>query len=400
MNIAFIGHVDHGKSTLIGRLLYDTNSIPKEKIEEIKRTCKELGLEFEFAFVCDALEEERKNRMTIESAYTFFKSGKREYQIIDAPGHKEFLKNMITGVSQADLAILIVDVKEGVKQQTKRHAYLLKLLGIQNVIVVINKMDLVNFKKEHFEKVKKEILEYLEKIDIKPISVIPISAYYGDNVVKKSERMNWYKGKTLLEELNSFELKQEFSDLRLIIQDFYQKNSEKIYFAILISGSLEKNETVYSYPKGEKIKIIKIFDGENEVEKINAKKSIGIVVDKEIERGNVLVKQTKPLIKNEIVCPIFCIIDKIEEGKEYVLKCFTQETKCKIEKIIEKIDVETLEKTKDNKIDESEIGIVKIKFENPIVLEPFYKVKELGRFVILKNGKIVAGGIFDSNIRV
>ena len=391
-NIAFVGHIDHGKSTLIGRLLYDTNSLPEGKLEEIKRTCEELGKKLEFAYICDALEEERKNQMTIETAQTFFKS-KREYAIIDAPGHKEFIKNMATGVSQADAAVLIVDVKEGVKEQTKRHAYLLKLLGISDVVVVVNKMDLVNYKKENFEKVKEEILAYLEKIGISPSYIIPISAYEGDNVVKKSEKMSWYKGLTFIEVLDSLEKKRGIFDLRLPIQDVYLENGKTIYVGNVLSGEIKKGEIVKCYPNKEEIKIEKILDGENEVECVSAPKAVGLITDKKLERGFILAKNSEPIITKEISPLVFCLVESIEKGMEYFLRCSTQEIKCKIEEVLEKIDVETLERKKAKELKETEIGRLRIRLEKPIVVEKFNKLKELGRFVILKEGKIIGGGI-------
>jgi len=391
-NIAFVGHIDHGKSTLIGRLLYDTNSLPEGKLEEIKRTCEELGRKLEFAYICDALEEERKNQMTIETAQTFFRS-KREYAIIDAPGHKEFIKNMVTGVSQADAAVLIIDVKEGVKEQTKRHAYLLKLLGISDVIVVVNKMDLVAYKEENFEKVKKEILAYLEKIGISPSYIIPISAYEGDNVVKRSERMSWYKGLTFIEALDSLKERKRFFDLRLPIQDVYLEDGERIYVGNVLSGEIKRGEIVKCYPSKEEVKIEKILDGEKEVEKAGAPKAIGLIANKKLERGFVLAKNSEPIITKEISPLVFCLIESIEEGKEYILRCSTQEVKCKVEKILEKIDVETLERKEAKELKETEIGKLKICLEKPVVIEKFNKLKELGRFVILKKGKIIGGGI-------
>lgn len=392
-NVAFVGHVDHGKSTLIGRLLYDTNSLPEGKLEEIERVCKELGSKLEFAYICDALEEERKNQMTIETSQTFFKSKKREYAIIDAPGHKEFLKNMVTGVSQADAAILIVDVKEGIMEQTKRHAYLLKLLGISNIIVVVNKMDLVDYKKEYFEKVKQGILNYLEEIGIFPRNLIPISAYEGDNVVKKSKRMNWYRGLTFIEALDSLEKKEELFDLRLPIQDVYLENGKPIYVGNILSGEIRKGEIVKCYPGGEEIKIKKILDGEREIELAKAPKAVGLLASKELRRGFVLTKNSEPIVTKEISALVFCLIENIEEKRKYTLRCSTQEVECKIEKILEKIDVETLEKERARRLKEAEIGKLEISLKKPIVVERFKNLKELGRFVLLKNGKIIGGGI-------
>ncbi len=392
LNIAIIGHVDHGKSTLIGRLLYDTNSLPKEKLEEIKRTCEELGVEMEFAYVIDALEEERKNRMTIETSQVFFRSKKRDYAIIDAPGHKEFIKNMVTGVSQADAAILIVDVKEGVKEQTKRHAYLAKLLGIGEVIVAINKMDLVNYDRNAFERVREEVLDYLRKIGLKAKFVIPISAYYGDNVAKKSEKMDWYKGLTLLEALDRLEKRSKGFDFRFIVQDEFRLDGETIYLGNVIAGKVKRGEIVKRFPEGDEVLIKKIFYGEKGVEKAKEPLAVGIIADKKLRRGNVLAKG-EAKVRKKIEALVFCLLNEIKEGNEYLLKCMTQESLCKIEKVFEKIDVENLERKEGKRIREIEIGRVLISLDKPLAFENFKDLPEMGRFVLIEKGKIIAGGI-------
>jgi len=190
LSFVIVGHVDHGKSTLIGRLLYDTDSLPPDKIEEIKKASAEAGRDTEFAFLLDHLEEERKQGITIDTTQVFFKTDKRRYVIIDAPGHVEFVKNMITGASQAEAAVLIIDVAEGVKEQTRRHSYMLSLLGLSQVIVVLNKMDLVDFSQERFGDVRKDAGGWLKSIDIEPIYYIPISAIKGDNITGKSKNMD------------------------------------------------------------------------------------------------------------------------------------------------------------------------------------------------------------------
>src|SRR3989344_6036232 len=207
MKIVLVGHVDHGKSTLIGRLLYDTESLPEGKIEEIKAVCESLGKKFEVGYILDSLEEERDQNVTIDTTQIFFKTNKRNYTIIDAPGHVEFIKNMITGASQAEAATLIVDAEEGVQEPTRRHAYILNMLGLKQIIVVINKMDLIKYEEKEFNNVKDKLTEFLSNINVKPSIIIPISAKEGDNITKKSENMQWYKEKTVLESLDTFKNK-------------------------------------------------------------------------------------------------------------------------------------------------------------------------------------------------
>jgi len=394
MNIAFIGHIDHGKSTLIGRLLYDTGSLPEGKLEEIKRTCEALGKKLEFAYIVDALEEERKQEMTIDTTQTFFKTSKRSYCIIDAPGHKEFLKNMITGASQADAAILIVDASEGVREQTKRHAYILKLLGIENALVAINKMDLVGYEKHAFDRVKKDVLDYLKKLGITPKSVIPVSAKLGDNVVIKSNKMEWYKGLTLIEALDSLKRKKSDYYFRFPVQDVYEINGERLAVGNIISGEVEVGERVVIYPERREAKVEKIIVFGKKLRKAKKPSSIGLVLEGcDIGRGDVVCKGRPPVILKEFETNVFCI-RKLEVGGTYVFACMTQEVDGKILEIKERIDTNTLERKRGIKVlGECEIGRITVRLKQPMVFEKFSDVAELGRFVIKENGEIIAGGI-------
>ncbi|MCK4821573.1 GTP-binding protein [bacterium] len=238
LRIVIIGHVDHGKSTLIGRLLLDTNSLPKEKMVEIKKVSRDLGKEAELAFLTDQLKEERERSMTIDTTQIFFRTRKKNYCIIDTPGHVQFLKNMLTGASLAQAAVLIVDVKEGVMEQTRRHSYLIQMLGLDKAIVVFNKMDLINYQGRRFPKIKTELLELLESLNIEPIFLIPISAKEGLNISRKSSKMRWYKGPSLLSALDSLRLNTKTMQrpLRFPIQDIYEINGEKIIVGRVASG--------------------------------------------------------------------------------------------------------------------------------------------------------------------
>ena len=192
MNIVIVGHVDHGKSTLMGRLLADTGSLPEGKLEQVRETCRRNAKPFEYAFLLDALKDEQAQGITIDTARCFFKTEKRDYIILDAPGHIEFLKNMITGASRAEAALLMIDAREGVQENSRRHAYMLSLLGIRQIAVVINKMDLVDYREEVFEQVKEEYLSFLGQIGITPSAVLPASSFMGENIVEKSGKMPWY----------------------------------------------------------------------------------------------------------------------------------------------------------------------------------------------------------------
>lgn len=387
ISLVFVGHIDHGKSTLIGRLLYDTNSLPEDKIKEIKETCKALGKEMEFAYITDALEEERKNNITIDTTQIFFKS-KRDYMIVDTPGHKEFLKNMVTGASYADLGVLIVDAEEGIGEQTKRHAYILKILGIEKIIVVVNKMDKVNYSKKRFLEIKEILERYLNSVGL-IATYVPVSAYYGDNVVKRNSNMSWYKGNTFLELLDKIEIKRKKFDFRFAIQDIYKG----IYLGNIISGEIKEGEEVKIYPSNKTAKIKEIIYGNKKLKGAKAPLCVGLVFDKEInaKRGEIICK-SKPKIKREIDAMVMCLVEEIKEGEKYKFLCATQEVEGVIKKVIEKINVETLEREYDDKLKENEIGKVKIYFEKSIVMEDFNLLPELGRFAIAKQGKLIAGG--------
>lgn len=191
MNIVIVGHVDHGKSTVIGRLLADTDSLPEGKLESVKEYCRKNSRPFEYAFLLDALKDEQAQGITIDTARCFFKTNKRDYIIIDAPGHIEFLKNMVTGASRAEAALLVIDAKEGIRENSKRHGHIAAMLGIKQVVVLVNKMDLIDFDREVFNSICAEFAEFLNKINIKPLNFIPISAFNGDNVAGKSENTQW-----------------------------------------------------------------------------------------------------------------------------------------------------------------------------------------------------------------
>ncbi len=398
MKIVIVGHVDHGKSTLIGRLFYDTDSIPREKIEEVKKACKDLGKEMEFAYLMDHLQEEREQGITIDTAQTFFKTAKRNYVIIDAPGHKEFIKNMITGASQADTAILIVDAKEGVQEQTKRHAFILGLLGLKQVIVVLNKMDLVEFKEERFNEVKKEIIEFLSTLSIKPVHIVPVSARLGDNIAFKSTKMKWYSGLTVLKALDSLKLEtQSIKPLRFPVQGVLKVGDKRILMGRVESGSISEGQEIEFLPSGKKAKVKSIEEFLKEKHSAIAGESTGITIDQPlfIERGEVAFAGRKPFVKNEFNASIFWMAKQpFKLGEKLVFRCATQETECEIKAIKSRIDSSTLKTIEENstELNENEVGKVIIKTKKPVVLENFNEIEELGRFVLVRGENVSAGG--------
>ncbi|HRK72236.1 MAG TPA: GTP-binding protein, partial [Micropepsaceae bacterium] len=241
LRIVIVGHVDHGKSTLVGRIFYDTGSLPEGKFESIKAMSERRGMPFEWAFLMDAMQAERDQGITIDTSQIWFKSERRDYVIIDAPGHKEFLKNMITGASQADAAVLVIDAEEGVKEQSRRHGYLLHLLGVRQVAVVVNKMDLVGWSEKRFREVEAEYRAYLKGIGVEPAHVIPVSAREGANVAARAAEMPWYKGPSIVEALDGFNPVAPSKDLplRFAVQDVYKFDERRIIAGRIESGTLK-----------------------------------------------------------------------------------------------------------------------------------------------------------------
>ncbi len=396
-----VGHIDHGKSTLIGRLFYDTDSLPEEKIEEVRDICESLGKEMEFAYVMDHLEEERTQGITIDTTQTFFHTEKRDYVIIDAPGHREFTKNMITGASQAEAAILIVDADEGVQEQTRRHAYILGLLGLEQVIVVMNKMDLVDYGEERFNNVSEDIKEFLAQIDTYPTYIIPISAKEGDNIASRSERTPWYDGPIILHALDSFKSMddRESNPLRFPIQDIYKIDNKRIIAGRVETGIISEGDEIFVLPSGESTTVASVEDflGEEKTRAV-AGESTGITIKDQlfVDRGNVIsFKDSKPVMTNEIKGNVFWM-DKepLRKGETVSFKCSTQEAKCLVKAIERRMDSSTLEIIEDDAdvLENREVGEVVLNFTNPIIVDNFNDTPDLGRFIIEKRLDTAGGG--------
>ena len=412
LRFVIVGHVDHGKSTLIGRLLFDTDSLPLDRLEEARQAAKGLGREFEFAFLLDHLQEEREEAMTIDTTQTFFRTQAREYVIIDAPGHVEFLKNMITGASQAEAAILIIDVTRGVQEQTRRHAAILKLLGLEQVIVVLNKMDLVGYREEAFSRVKEEVAGLLDSLGLglapRPRASIPISAKEGDNVAKRSEKISWYRGPTVLEALDSLKgrLPPEDKPLILPIQDVYELEGKRIIVGRVEAGAIREGEEIRVLPEGWTTTVGSIEKFLEEAHEARAGESIGLTIRDSLPlaRGQVICRPgEEPPLASGFEAHIFWLGEEgARRGEELTLRCATQEVSARIAKIRERIDTSSLEvlERDSEELGSLEVGRVLIRTAAPVVVERFEEVQELGRFVLLRGAganeeaeEISAGGI-------
>jgi sulfate adenylyltransferase large subunit len=399
LKLVITGHVDHGKSTLIGRLLFDTGSIPEDKIAEIRQICSALGKEFEFGYILDNLEEERDQGITIDTTQIFFSSKKRPYIIIDAPGHVEFIKNMITGASQADAAVIIIDAEEGVREQTKRHAFILGMLGMKKVIVLINKMDRVGYDQERFTSVKNTCMDFLKEIDLAAIHCIPISASNGDNVATKSASISWFQGPTFLEALDSFTVQSTFQNapLRFVVQDIYNF-SRRIIAGKVVRGTLRQKDAVKVLPSGEKTQVRSLEEYLKNPDIAETGKCIGITTDDKVfcDRGYVFSDPLDlPTVTRQFKANIFWM-DKIpgKKGLPIIFRCSTQEVYSKITAIHTVINSSSLELMGSDmdEIKNREVAQVTITTESPVIIEPYTKTPELGRFVLVKDN-VSAGGI-------
>ncbi|HEY8964916.1 MAG TPA: GTP-binding protein, partial [Candidatus Methylacidiphilales bacterium] len=293
LKIVIVGHVDHGKSTLIGRLFFDTNSFPEGKVEAIRKACEAEGMDFEYSFLLDALLEEQEQNITIDTTQIQFQTPKRKYVIIDAPGHKEFLKNMITGAASADAAILLIDAKEGVQEQSRRHGFLLSLLGVKQVIVAVNKMDLVNFDRAKFAAIEAEYRAFLGKLGVVPTHFIPIAARHGDNIVGPSANLPWHQGLSVVEALDSFASPGSASGLplRFSVQDVYRFDERRIIAGRVETGRLKVGDELVFWPdrKRSKVKSIEWWGAKEPKTETEAGYSTAVTLEEQIfvERGQI-----------------------------------------------------------------------------------------------------------------
>ena len=401
IKVVFVGHVDHGKSTLIGRILHDTDSLSEGKIEHVKKACAAEGMEFEFAFLLDALLEEQKQNVTIDTTEIPFRTTRRRYAIIDAPGHKEFLKNMITGASRADAAILVISADEGVREQSRRHAYLLSMLGIKHIIVVVNKMDLVDYAEKRFREIEQEYRKFLRELGLDARIFIPASAREGENVARASVKMKWYGAANVLEALDLLEPQQREVDLplRFCVQDVYRFDGRRIIAGRIETGTLKAGDQLVFSP-ANKSSVVAAIERWNVQENgpAVAGDSIGITLSEQIfvERGYVASHENEtPIEANRFHADLFWIVrEPLRVGHLYNLRLATQDVKCEVVSIERVMDSSTLESKGDGReqLERNEIGRLTIQTRGRLVIDNHDRIPNLGRFVIIDDGQICGGG--------
>lgn len=399
--IVIVGHVDHGKSTLIGRMLYDTDSLPPGKVEELEEASARRGMAIEWSFILDAFQAERDQAVTIDTTQIWFKTALRDYVIIDAPGHREFLKNMVSGAASADAALVVVDAAEGVREQSRRHAYLLHLLGIRQVAVVVNKMDLVGFDQGRFDEVSEEITEYLASIGAVPMVIVPISARDGDNITKRSRRTPWYDGPTVLSALDGFHGHPGLGaqPLRLPIQDIYKFDARRVLAGRIESGSLAVGDTLLFSPsnKTARVRAIEAWPEDIKPESAGAGESVGISLDEQIfvERGEMASHvENPPKLSNLFHARLFWLgHEPLTVGSRYKLKLLTQEANVTVQSIERIVDTQTLENTAGDKVERNAVAEVTLRSRKVLSIDDYGDLPKTGRFVLVEDFDTVGGGV-------
>lgn len=406
MNLVIVGHVDHGKSTIIGRLLADTGSLPQGKIEQIKANCDRNSKPFEYAFLIDALKDEQSQGITIDSARVFFRTQRRNYTIIDAPGHIEFLKNMVTGASRAEAAFLVIDAAEGVQENSRRHGYMLSMLGIKQIVVLVNKMDLTGYRKDIYEGIVHEYSIFLSHIGIRPMGFIPVSGRTGNTIASHGKEMPWYKGSTVLEVLDAFEKEKlpANSPFRMPVQDVYKfskfRDNRRIIAGTIVTGSITVGDELVFYPSGKKsrIKAIESFNGPRKSE-AGAGYATGFMLTEQIyvTRGELATKagERKPRVTTRLRINIFWLgREPLLKKKEYILKLGSARVTMSVEDIIRVINASDLHADeRKERVDRHEVAECIIKCNRAIAFDLAEECALTGRFVIVDKYEICGGGI-------
>jgi bifunctional enzyme CysN/CysC len=398
------GSVDDGKSTLIGRLLYETKSIYEDQYEAIARTSQRKGLkEVELAYLLDGLAAEREQGITIDVAHRFFETPKRKFIVLDTPGHVQYTKNMVTGASHADCAVILIDARNGVLPQAKRHGFILSMLQIPHLIVAINKMDLVGYREDVYDSIVKEYQDYSQKLDIHDIRFIPVSALKGDNIVETSPRMPWYKGAPLLDQLESIHVAADRNlvDFRFPVQYVIRPHQDFRGFAgKIVSGTIAPGEEVVVLPSGKNAAIRSISTYDGDLPEAFTPQSVVLTLDREVDvsRGDMIVRKNNlPQVGSQLDATI-CWLDETASSMTtaYILKQTTRQVRARIQKIIYKIDIETLHRTAADSFMLNEIGRVEIAAVAPIFFDPYRINHATGSFILidpLTNNTVAAGMI-------
>jgi bifunctional enzyme CysN/CysC len=406
MHIVVTGHVDHGKSTIIGRLLADTGSLPEGKLEAVRRTCDRNAKPFEYAFLLDALKDEQAQGITIDSARVFFRTTRRNYVILDAPGHIEFLKNMITGASRAEAALLVIDAHEGIKENSRRHGFMLAMLGIRQIAVLVNKMDLVGYRREVFDRMVADYGEFLRRIDVTPSWFIPVSGFHGDNLVQPAAALAWYRGPTVIEALEAFTNRPPLTaaPFRMPVQGVYKftehNDERRIVAGTIESGRITTGDEIVFYPSGKKTRV-KAIEGFNQPARTeaSAEEATGFTLTDEIyvARGEIaaMTGQLKPHVSTRISVSLFWLgRSPLVRRKEYRLKLGTATTPFRVQQIHRVIDASELSAAEGRtEVERHQVAECTLILAKPLAFDTADQCPATGRFVIVDDFEISGGGI-------
>ena len=390
------GSVDDGKSTLIGRLLYDSKAIFEDQIQNLQEVNEQRGEEgINLALLTDGLRSEREQGITIDVAYRYFATPKRKFIIADTPGHIQYTRNMVTGASTANLALLLIDARHGVIEQTKRHAFIASLLQIPHVAVCVNKMDLVDFSKDEFEKIKSDFKKFASKLEIKDVNFIPISALKGDNVVDRSKNMDWYEGSTLIHLLENIHIGSDLNhvDCRFPVQRVIRPQSKNYpdyrgYAGRIEGGVFKTGDEILTLPSGKKstIKSIDTFNGE--INEAFSPMSVCITLNDNIDisRGDMLVRtNNQPQISQDIEVMICWMNErKLTPKGKYTIRHTSQTTRCIIKEIKYKIDINSLHRLEqENDLEMNDIGRISIKTTKPLFFDSYRRNRNTGSIILV-----------------
>lgn len=404
VRIVIVGHVDHGKSTLIGRLLHETGGIAEAKLEQLKAISKRRGMPFEWAFLLDALQTERDQGITIDTSQIRFRTPSRDIVLIDAPGHTEFLRNMITGAAQADAALLLIDAAEGVREQTRRHGYLLHLLGIRQTAVVVNKMDRVQFAQDRFQEIAAEISAHLHGLGLKPAAIIPISARGGDGVTQKTAPLSWHQGPTVIEALDHFEPARPTDELplRFPVQAIYKFDDRRIIAGRIESGRIAVGDPVAVTPSGKvaRVRAIEAWPSGgtgSPPQAAYAGQSIGITLDREIflDRGDIVSAATqRPRALHRIDARVFWLHEQpLDAGTFLTVRIGTAEARATVMAVTKAVDPGQIESTAVRRIAQNHVGEITLSLAKPLAADPYSRNPRTGRLVLDLDGRIAGGGL-------
>lgn len=410
VRVSTCGSVDDGKSTLIGRLLYECGAIYKDNILSLKKISKKTGSKkMDFSLLLDGLSTEREQKITIDVAYRFFTTPKRRFIISDVPGHEQYTRNMVTGISTANVALILIDASKGLLIQTKRHLFITSLLGVSHILVVINKMDLIDYKEEIFENIKNSVIDFTKKLSINDLQFIPVSSLSGEMLRVRGKNLNWYKGLTIIDYLENIYIESDINliDLRFPVQTIVRPNQNfRGYAGRVLSGRLAKGQRVFVYP-GKKLTTIKeiFYDFKSQMETFSPQSAVVTLTDElDVSRGDMIVRESNlPSVGNNFQAIIFWFSEEpLNLNGSYILKQTTKNIRAKIDKLLYKFDVNDAKRQKTKTLTMNDIGKVDITTNSDLFFDIYDQNKNTGSFILIddKNFNTVAAGLIMQKINI